>query len=252
MAIRMIEAHLINWNEEETIHLSILHYQKFCSRIIVWDNFSSDRSPEIAKSMGCTVKTFGKLGELSDRAYQELKNECWKKKHNGEDRRDWVIVCDADEVLYPDELKFETFEAATNKGDSIFKTIGWNVFSHDMPRADWLDVDNGHFDDNYSKTVIFDPKRITDINFSIGAHASRPKGNVIWSDSTLYLFHYRNVGGPQRLVDRHNLYRPRMSKENIERNFGHHYLKSDEERIAEWESKYQKSKPFSLAGSEQF
>lgn len=237
-----IEAHVIAFNEAETIHLTIKWYQKFCSHIIIHDNFSDDGTREIAKSMGCTVKTFGKPGELSDRAYQELKNECFKKKHNGHDHRDYVIIVDADEILQlPDWLE------QGPKYPSIFKIQGWNVFSHDMPVNDWFDITNGHLDGNYSKTVIFDPKRITDINFSIGAHASRPKGNVIWSDSTLYLFHYRNVGGPKRLIDRHRLYRPRMSKENIERNFGHHYLMSDIERIAEWESKYQKSKPFSEA-----
>jgi hypothetical protein len=57
------------------------------------------------------------------------------------------------------------------------------------------------------------------------------------------------VGGPQRLVDRHRLYRPRMSDENLQKNWGHHYLTSDEERIREWEEKYAKSKPFSQAGS---
>jgi glycosyltransferase involved in cell wall biosynthesis len=233
----MIEAHIIAFNEAETIHLTIKHYQHFCSRVVIWDNHSTDNTQEIAKSFGCTVKTFGTPGELSDRAYMELKNECWKKKHAGYDRREFVIVVDADEILIP-------MNGSLNPEATIYKTKGWNVFSHDMPKDSWSEITNGHPEENYSKTVIFNPNQITDINFRIGCHASSPKGNVIWSDDPLYLFHYRNVGGPQRLIDRHNLYRPRMSKENIERNWGHHYLVADEERRQEWESKYQRSKPF--------
>ncbi len=240
----MIEAHIVAFNEAETLHLTIKHYQKYCSHIILWDNHSADNTREIAKSMGCIVKTFGKPGELSDRAYMELKNECWKKSHPGPDRRDWVIVVDADEILkLPDWLE------AGPRYPSIFKTQGWNVFSYHMPVNNWLEITNGHPEGNYSKKVIFDPKQITDINYHIGGHMCTPKGNVIWSDETLYLFHYRNVGGPQRLVDRHNLYRSRMSEENLQRRWGDHYLKSDEERVKEWELKYEKSRHFSLATS---
>lgn len=244
----MIEAHIIAFNEAETIHLTIKHYSAFCSRIIIWDNHSTDNTREIAKSMGCAVKTFGKPGELSDRAYMELKNECWKKD-NGQDRRDWVIVVDADEILIPDCSS--RMALATDVGRTIFKTIGWNVFSHDMPLKDWKEITNGHLEENYNKTVIFDPKAITEIGYHIGCHVSKPKGNVQWCLDSMYLFHYRNVGGPQRLIDRHNLYRPRMSEENLQRRWGHHYLVSDEERVKEWEEKYAKSKPFSLAGYSQ-
>lgn len=245
----MIEAHIVAWNEAETIHLTIKHYKAFCSHIILWDNHSTDTTREIAKALGCTVKTFGKEGELSDRAYMELKNECWKKNHPGQDRRDYVIVVDADEILIEPDITanpdtWNYFFTSKKRGTTIFKTQGWNVFSHDVPRENWLEIDNGHPEANYSKTVIFDPKQITDINFHIGGHVSKPKGNVVWSDEPLYLFHYRNVGGPQRLVERHKLYRPRLSEENRMRKWGFHYSFSDEERIREWEEKYSRSKPF--------
>jgi glycosyltransferase involved in cell wall biosynthesis len=234
----MIEAHIIAFNEAETIHLTIKHYQSFCDRIIIWDNHSTDNTREIARLMTCTVKTFGVKGELSDRAYMELKNECWKKSHPGQDRRDWVVVVDADEILLYDSKKLYF-----NGNATIVKTQGWNVFSHEMPVDNWMDITTGYPDENYSKNVIFAPRKITDINYHIGGHVCKPRGDVFWANETLYLLHYRNVGGPQRLVDRHNLYWPRMSKENLHRNWGHHYLVTDEERIAEWELKYQKSKP---------
>lgn len=235
----MIEAHIIAFNEAETIHFTIQHYQAFCSKIVLWDNHSTDNTREIAKSMHCVVKTFGMEGELSDRAYLDLKNSCWKKSHPGHDRRDWVIIVDADEILHG---------GIPETNGTIFKTRGWNVFSLLMPETHWLEITHGLPDENYSKTVIFDPKAITDINYRIGCHVSSPRGNVQWADETLTLFHYRNVGGPGRLIERHNLYRPRMSQENIIRNWGHHYLASDEERMKEWKEKYERSRPFSRDG----
>lgn len=243
----MIEAHIVAWNEAETIHLTIKHYQSFCAHIVLWDNHSTDNTREIAKAMGCTVKTFGKPGELSDRAYIDLKNQAWKKNHPGVDRRDFVIVCDADEILVAHKKTAPTINCALEYGKkqcyAIFKTQGWNVFSYDMPKERWLEITNGHPEENYSKTVIFDPKQITDINFHIGCHVSKPKGNVLFSSEPLYLFHYRNVGGPQRLIERHKLYRPRMSEENLQRRWGEHYLWDDQIRVKEWEEKFQKSKP---------
>lgn len=232
----MIEAYLVAFNEEETIHLSIKHYQQFCSRITILNNHSTDRTVEISKDLGCRVWGFGIEGVLNDRDYINIKNECWK-----ETKYRWVIVADCDEIL-------ENPEQAIASGATIIKTSGWNVFSYDMPLDHWFEITHGHYDENYSKTVIFQPKEITDINYRIGAHVSSPRGNIKWSKEVLTLFHYRNVGGPQRLIDRHKIYRPRMSKENLQRNWGHHYLTSDEERRKEWELKYQKSKPFSLVG----
>lgn len=232
----MIEAHIIAWNESETIALTIKHYQSFCARVIIHDNHSDDNTQQIAKDLGCSVKTFGRKGELSDQAYRELKNNCWKSS-----RADWVIVVDADEILQVSSAKISLAEST---GKTIFKTCGWNVFTREMPIESWSELTYGHFDENYSKLVMFRPKFINEINYHIGCHMASPKGIVKYTDDVLTLFHYRNVGGPERLVQRHNLYRPRMSKENRERKWGIHYLFSDEERVKEWEEKYKKSKPF--------
>lgn len=226
----MIEAFILAFNEEETIHLTIKHYQSFCSRITILNNHSTDRTVEIAKVMGCRISNFGTPGILNDRDYINVKNECWK-----ESRYDWVIVCDADEILEtPKNLLLS---------ETIVKTSGWNVFSYDMPQKSWSEITTGYYEENYSKTVMFRPKWITDINFRVGCHVSSPRGDVQWSQQVHTLFHYRNVGGPQRLIERHRLYRPRMSEENLQRNWGHHYLVSDEERVKEWEEKYSRSKP---------
>jgi glycosyltransferase involved in cell wall biosynthesis len=238
-----VEAFIMAYDESETIHLTIKHYQKFCDKITICDNFSSDNTREIALSMGCEVKLFGIKGSLDDREYTKLKNSCWK----GSDA-DWVIVVDADEILWKGEQSsylttYELFEAS-RKGETIIRTYGWQIMSHEMPKEDWLEIKTGYHYENYSKLCCFNPKEIKEIGYVHGCHVAKPTGNVVLSHETLPLFHYRNVGGPDRLIKRHALYRARMSEWNTRWNAGGHYLIDDNKRRKEWLEQYDGSKEF--------
>jgi len=228
-----IETYLIAWNEAETIHLTIKHYQAF-SKVILYDNFSDDRTREIAEEMGCEVRLFGRKGELNDAEYLKVKNRAWKGS-----KADFVIIVDADEILQ--EPKDFT--------GTIWKTKGFNIYSHDLPKETYSEIMTGHWDDNYSKTVIFSPKKVTDINFTYGAHRSDPKGEVIYSPEVLTLFHYRAIGGPERMVKRHAQYRKRMGYLNRTLGLGSHYLYDDNRRRKEWNEYYEKSFEYLQAGS---
>lgn len=237
-----VEAYIMAWNEAETIHLTIKHYQKFCDKIFLYDNFSTDNTREIAESMGCEVKLFGIKGVLDDREYTKLKNSVWK----GSDA-DWVIVVDADEILWHPQMEVYLID---NKrwGNTICPTFGWQVVSHGLPRETWEEITTGFHYDNYSKMCIFNPKEIKEIGYIHGAHVAEPKGNVKFSDERLTLFHYRNIGGPERLVKRHAMYRERMSDWNKRWNAGGHYLYEDSQRRKEWEEQHARSVEFSLHG----
>src|SRR5690606_28042527 len=94
-----IHAYILTWNESDIIGLVIKHYQKFCDKITIMDNYSSDGTDKIAQSMGCEVRKFG-TKFFDDAENMKVKNECWK----GSDA-DWVIVCDADEVLFHNAIR---------------------------------------------------------------------------------------------------------------------------------------------------
>jgi len=228
-----IETYLIAWNEADTIALTIKHYQAF-SKVILYDNFSDDRTREIAEEMGCEVRMFGRVGELNDAEYLKVKNNAWKSS-----KADFVIVVDADEIL----------QQPTDFNGTIFKTKGFNIYSHDVPRESYFEINTGHWDDNYSKNVIFSPKKVTAINYTYGAHKCDPKGEVVYSPETLTLFHYRCIGGPERIVKRHAQYRKRMGYLNRTLGLGSHYLYDDNRRRKEWNEYYAKSFAYSPAGS---
>ena len=227
-----IEAYIIAFNESETIALTIKHYQSFCSKVNLFDNFSTDNTREIAIWLGCEVMLFGRKGELNDAEYLKVKNRCWKKS-----KADFVIVVDADEILEP-----PVFEDCT-----IYKTQGFNIYSHKMPKESYSEIMTGVFDNNYSKSVIFSPK-LDAIDYSYGAHTCNPHGDVRFSHETLTLFHYRCIGGPERIIKRHKLYRSRMGYLNKHLGLGSHYNYDDERREREWLEYYARSEIYSAVG----
>jgi glycosyltransferase involved in cell wall biosynthesis len=220
-----IEAHILAWNREDTIAFTIKHYQSFCSEVTIYDNYSTDRTREIAESLGADVVTFGREGVLDDAEYIAIKNNCWK----GSDA-DWVIVVDDDEILSGYYISVTNqLKLAQDSGATIIKPQGFNIYSNIMPKETWLELKKGILDDNYSKLCCFNPKAIKDIGYIYGCHDARPKGRVRIVEK-LWLLHYRAVGGVERLIDRHHEYEPRRQKSqiNMRWDLGKHYRQSVE------------------------
>ncbi len=228
----------INWNDSFYIPFIAKHYRLICHRIVMYDNHSTDNSVELAKEFGFEIKTFGTPGELNDKEYLNIKNNCWK-----ECKDDWVIVCDADEFLYNPYL-WQLLKVCKKNRFTICNTTGFNIYSEKLPIHSIFEINTGIFDQDYSKKVIFDPKKIDEIGYIYGCHRAKPKGYLRETTGFLTLFHYRNIGGPQRLIDRHAIYRLRMADINVKLGLGVHYLQSDEQRLAEWQDNYAKSKEF--------
>lgn len=227
-----IDCHFIAFNESQTIHLTIKHYQSFCRQVYVYDNFSTDNTREISEAMGCIVKPFGIAGQLNDQEYIKVKNNCWK----GSDA-DWVIVCDADEILSSAD-----FETAKKEGATIIRTQGANMFSETLPINDWKEIKTGVFDDNYSKLICFNPKALSEIGYVYGCHEAKPQGNVKFSTHTASLLHYKHVGGAKRLADRHALYAERLSDINKRWKMGFQYQEPRAQTIKYFNENLQKAK----------
>lgn len=236
-----VEAFILNFNED-LLHLTIKHYQQYCDKITILDNYSTDGSDLVAESLGCHVQKFGIKGELNDAKYIRVKDHCWKTS-----TCDFVIICDADEILWHPRLTSVLEEAMANRY-TIFKTAGFNVYSHHLPKQDYFEVQTGVWDTNYDKNAIFSPKYIKDIRYAYGAHTCKPEGIVNFSPDTLILFHYRNIGGPDRLVQRHTIYRKRMGELNNKFGLGCHYNYDDERRVKEWNEYHERSSEFSQVG----
>jgi glycosyltransferase involved in cell wall biosynthesis len=86
-----LSAAVITFNEEDNIARTINAAKSVADEIIVLDSCSTDKTREIAESLGAKVYTQSWLG------YSEQKNLC-NKKCSGE----WILSLDADEELSPE------------------------------------------------------------------------------------------------------------------------------------------------------
>lgn len=233
-----IEAHLIHWQEKDIMPFVIRHYQEFCDKIFIYDNHSKDGSTELAVSMGCEVIPFGNQW-FDDAENMKVKNECWKGS-----KADWVVVADFDEVLFYQYGNLrENLKLLNMCGVSIPLTIGWQIMCDEMPQEGLLEITNGYEFENYSKSIIFNPQRIREMNYNPGAHRCNPMGYVIYSECELHVLHYKHIGGVQRTIDRYKTYQKRMSPNNRKNGWGIHYNRTPASLRQEWDERMAKSKP---------
>ena len=206
-----ITLYFINWNDAFYLPFIKKHYGQFCQRIVMYDNYSTDESRFLASFLGFQVREFGIPGKLDDHEYVKVKNNCWK-----EERRkgiDYVIVCDADEfVVIPEKL---TASAPVVEG--------FNMISEDLPKEDIFEITTGAPSVNYSKQAIFNPDRISEINFVHGCHRNNKVGDITTEEPGCKLFHFRQIGGVDRQIERHSEYRKRLSAFNLRYKMGSHY-----------------------------
>jgi hypothetical protein len=230
-----IVLYFINWNDSFYLPLINEHYGKFCERIVMFDNYSSDDSVIKARSLGFEVHSFGMRGQLNDQHYLDVKNKCWKDSRDK--GIDYVIVCDADEFVEPD------FKFLMTDYPSAPSVKGFNMISDNIPKNSFREINTGAPSVDYSKQAIFSPDRITEINYVHGCHRNSITGNVSNGGNTS-LYHLRMIGGIERMIIRHSEYRKRMSKFNKQHKMGFHYEHSDDAKRAEWD--YLKSKAIQL------
>lgn len=243
----IIKAFIITFNESDIIRFTIKHYQKFCSEIHIYDNHSTDGTREICAGMGCIIHTFGKEGVLDDRAYLEVKNNCWKAHKDS----DYVIVCDADEILYEQGGEIQDWSSILQKAYTLVRCLGFDIYSETLPINSWNEKTLGYENSMYNKVLMFNPKAVEEINYGFGCHGAKPEIDrncvVKISNMNFRLHHMRYIGGIDRLVRRYDTYQKRMCEFNVNNKLGHQYFKSVEELEKDWEEVKIKFKELNLA-----
>lgn len=240
----IIHYYAICWNEEKMLPFVFDYYEDIVDRFIIYDNYSNDKTLElVSKNKKAKAIQYNTEGKINDEIYLKIKNNVWKKSRG---KADYVIVCDIDEILYHPELNVFLNDSFKSKY-SFFGPNGYEMFSEKFPIYDGKHiitdiVKNGFSADKYSKSILFDPHRIVEINYLPGAHQAFPYGIVKrYESDSLKLFHYKNMG-IEYVLNRVSQYHSRLSDVNKQKGYGVEYEKEIDTIRNEFQNGLSKSK----------
>jgi hypothetical protein len=238
-----ITIYTLTYNEAFMLPHFIAHYRRNFPgcRIVVYDNESTDDTRRIAEAAGCEVRINATGGKLDDMRYLEIKNNCWKESEESplwidyysRAPKSWVIICDCDEFL--DITAADLHEEETN-GTTIITTQGYNMVN--VQSLPFNSITHAVRATSYDKAICFNTVYISNINYNAGCHTANPQGiRVQYSDaSTPYRLRHYKYMGVAYMIARFAVNALRMSENNLQKGYGGHYLASESEIRAEFET----------------
>ena len=226
-----IHLYSIAWNEAVIMPHFMRHYRKFCEKITVYDNESTDQTADIVRQMGGEVKSWSSNNQINDLMYLEIKQNAYKESRG---KADWVIVCDSDEFLYHPNFLGKLYEYKSS-GINFPKIEGYEMIpdckinsGDDLPSV----YKQGVRFANLDKRAIFNPK--LDINYTIGCHGSNiPVDAIESTNSEIKMLQYKMLN-LDYFINRHQLLGSRLSEVNRKNNWGLHYMWTPERMKEEY------------------
>lgn len=205
------------------------YYSRFCSRIFVHDNESSDNTARIACAHSRTeVLKFNTAGELRDDVHAQIKGRQWRDRG-----ADWVITVDCDEFIagpmgMPVNELIDQYDASSI---DVVTAQGWHVCGERLPNGSTLveECKTGIRDHEYDKPICF-RGTLGELNFIPGAHGAAPvdlEGRAVavteGPNPPLYLLHLKFCRPLEDLLERHRQVAARRSRLNREGCWGWEY-----------------------------
>lgn len=220
-----IEAFFLCFNEAKMIEHTLNYYTKFCDKITIIDNQSTDNSIALVeeKFPGVIIEELDTGGEYREDIQIKVRNNRWKNSE-----ADFVIMADMDEFIVDPNLLGKLAEMKRQK-IAVPKVTGYNMYSPTFPE-DYNtlitdQVTDKYRDRDFDKRIVFSPKWIKEMNFGPGSHHCEPvykAGSQIEHDFELTLLHFKYLGR-EYLYEKHHAYGKRMSGMNRFFRYGYVY-----------------------------
>ena len=188
-----LHSYILNYNGEILLPYILQHYSIFSDRIFLLDNYSTDKSREIAsKFPKVTIFNLEPEGRHDYTEIMNVKNHFWKRSRG---IADWVAIVDLDELISHPTLLTVLDETKTN-GYGIIKCVGYNMVSNTPPSGIApiiQQIQMGKRAANYDKAALFRPDEV-DINYGDGCHNFYPTGNTKTVPDIVKILHYKYLG----------------------------------------------------------
>ena len=228
-----IDLYCLCWNDARMLPFFFRHYDDLVDRYFVYDNGSTDASLSLLKSHGrVEITHFDTPGDSFVEEERRLCDTIWRNS-----TADWVIVTDLDEHIYHPHF-LEYLRRCSETGVTAIQSVGYEMVSDDFPdEADRLveTVTIGTRSIGCDRLCIFNPKAITNTNFTVGRHEAEPAGNVRFPPfPEVLLLHYKQLGVDYPIVRSAELRRGLRARDLAE-GWGFHYSWSEDEIRSKWQ-----------------
>jgi len=232
------------YNEELILPYFLRYYEKIASKIVVYDNESTDNSLAILKNHPLvTIRTWNSGCEIRDDMYLSIKNNCWKDDNTKSKVPDWVFVVDMDEFIWSSNL-FNQLHTYKKQSVGAIYSQGFEMFSSDFSfqyEGNIIDkVTQGIPSQWYCKLNVINPNAVIETDYGIGAHTASPKirsgfGLLSSTSSDLKLLHMKYLNW-EYFLKRNLAYQKRLSDYNKVNRVALNYLHTEGQLFENWKS----------------
>lgn len=245
--------HALNWNEHRLLPVFFRHYAS-AQRIFIHDNESDPEVQRMIRAAGAELVPFSTGGRFDNVVQQSIKNHVWKASRS---EADFVIVQDLDELLHfpwaPGDI-VGALEVLRDMGVTFARSKCVSVVCSDeewdavleSPEAPWSCFHRGAWGnlggplfEFFDKVQVFAPSRVTETNYTPGAHHWHPEGDLVAAPPGLepLLLHCKHIG-PRYEAARRLAMKARLAE--ADRRLGHNlqYQADEATIVASVESCY--------------
>jgi glycosyltransferase involved in cell wall biosynthesis len=262
---------MVAWNEEQILPYALRHYERFASRIYVYDNMSTDATGRIVDAHALAHRIVFDSGETQcDSNLLAIKNHAWKSLSRAapepveicerlrirnqdqvralcraREAADFVCLVDADEILFCPDMT-EVLRAYKAAGVTLPRVEGYEMVSDHEPPS--CDIATGSITDHirsgvrceaYDEQVVFSP--VLDLEFAPGCHwLTRCQGPVTPSErADIRFLHYKMLS-KEYYVQRNSLIGPRSSTRNVRCGYGFQHRWPRERLERTWQDHWER------------
>lgn len=253
-------------NEGRILPFFLDHYSKFCDSIMICDGHSTDNTIEIVSQYPKAKLVYLDDGkELDDLTLLNIRNEYYKQF---KDQFDWQIVCDVDEFLYHPNI-LDVLKEFKDRGVTFPQVNGYQMTSKVFPKYGTPIIDQvkrgirdvSRYPGSIRKRIVFDPQKITNINYHMGCNYAEPQGLVVEDCAAhtdgdgryeslgtflpnapikLKMLHFKYLSY-EYMVSKSVFHMNRRSAHTIKNNYGCHYQDLAEMSESQYNEMYDRS-----------
>lgn len=183
------------YNEEKILPYVIEYWKQYATKVIVYDNGSTDNSLKILSQYSwIEVREFDTENTFDPEKISQYKSFCYTDAIG---KADYVMVCDIDEVLLPTENLFPELVLAKKDNVQLFQTKYYEIINNELNSKydSLIHTAEGYYaypNPNIHKAIVFDPQ----IKIAFGHNSLTYSTDIDYKTNSIITLHLKLFNAP--------------------------------------------------------